>query len=61
MRKKGGGGNRKRARKREAGRHGEEGDCHEIIDYPKGSVANNYNFFGTRLQPGFERNGQYVG
>lgn len=25
------------------------GDCREIIDYPKGSVANNYNFFWTGL------------
>lgn len=24
-------------------------DCREIIDYPKGSVANNYNFFWTQL------------
>lgn len=44
--------------RRRIGREGERekggggdgmGDCHEIIDYPKGSVANNYNFFWTRL------------
>lgn len=37
---------------RERGGGGEDdgmGDCREIIDYPKGSVANNYNFFWTRL------------
>lgn len=47
--------------KREEKRWSREGDYREIIDYPKGSVANNYNFFWSRLQSRFERNGQYVG
>lgn len=40
--------NRRGGRSREGEDDG-MGDCREIIDYPKGSVANNYNFFWTQL------------
>lgn len=42
-------GHRRGGRARERGEDDGMGDCREIIDYPKGSVANNYNFFWTRL------------